>query len=54
MLVVWPVYDVLNPRIPVMHPNLGDAREDTWDRPDKDGRTGKCRASLGQILGKSK
>jgi hypothetical protein len=37
-----------------MYPNLEDAREDIWDRPDIDGRKGKRPTSLGQLLGKSK
>jgi hypothetical protein len=37
-----------------MHPKLGGARKDIWDRPDEDGRMRKRPTSLGQLLGKSK
>jgi hypothetical protein len=37
-----------------MHSNLEGARNDIWERPDKDGRKGKRPAALRQLLGESK
>jgi hypothetical protein len=37
-----------------IHPKLETAREDIWDRPDKDGKIKIQPAPAGQLLGKSK